>query len=282
MDTKPHRHRTIHQKLIDHTWPLLLKAHELFTPRLDLESLDFVLVLGNQKTGSTAIAELLGRLGRLRIVTDIHPLQSPDTRIQNDPTSAARMIQRMRYYFRRDLIKENELTPATGALLDVLPQVRPVYVVRHPVHNIRSILDRVGLPGHPQSLNELTLSDDGWRPIVSSRFLGIEAGDHITSLAKRWNYMTTIYQHHQERLHLVRYEDFMADKLGSIQTLADRIGIRRCQDIEPLLDVSFQPRGAHRSTDPREFFSDEALSIISQHCTEGMKTLEYEPIPHSP
>lgn len=281
MNEKPSRRRTIRKKLTDLTWPLLVRAHELLTPRVDLESLDFVLVLGNQKTGSTAIAELLGSLGRLRVATDIHPLQSPDARVRDDPASVARMIQRMRYYFRRDLVKENELTPATSALLEVLPRVRPVYVVRHPTHNIRSILDRVGLPGHPQPLDEIELSDGGWQSIVSSRFLGIEAHDHITSLAKRWNYMATIYQRHQDRLHLVRYEDFMADKLKTIHTLADRLGIENCQDIEPLLNISFQPRGAHRSIAPNEFFSEEALSIITQQCSEGMKALNYEPIPDS-
>jgi hypothetical protein len=238
-------------------------------------------VLGNQKTGSTAVARLLAALGRLSITTDIPPLQTPTTHLPNDPEQVAAVLQRYRYYFRRDLVKENELTPATDALLEVLPHARPVFVVRHPAHNIRSILDRVELPGHPKPLDALSLPNNGWRPIVTSRLFGIEAPDHITALAKRWSHMTAIYERHRDRLHLVRYEDFMADKAQTIRTLAERLGIEPKRDIQPLLDVPFQPRGAHRSTALSSFFSDEALDIITRHCATGMEVLDYEPVASS-
>ena len=261
--------------------PALVEGHRLLTPRLALASLDPVLVLGNQKTGSTAIAQLLAHLGRLRAATDIHLLHAPDAQLPNTPEAVASFVQRMRYYFRHEVVKENELTPATDMLLSVLPQARPVYVVRHPAHNIRSILDRVDLPGHPEPLDALSLPDNGWRPVVTNRPLGIEAPNHITALAKRWSHMTAIYERHRDRLHLVRYEDFMADKAQTIRTLAERLGIEPKRDIQPLLDVPFQPRGAHRSTALSSFFSDEALDIITRHCATGMEVLDYEPVASS-
>lgn len=269
------------QKLTGTFWPLLVRIHRWFTPRLDLSSLSSVLVLGNQKTGSTAIARLLAAIGDLSVSPDLHPLHAADVHLPNNPDAVASFVQRMRYYFRREVIKENELTPATGALLTVLPKARPVYVVRHPVHNIRSILDRVGLPGHPQRLDALTLSDDGWTPIVTSRPLGIDADDHITALARRWNYMTAIYRRHSSRLHRVRYEDFVDDKLNTIRSLASELDIECRRDIRPLLDVAFQPRGAHRSTPPEAFFSANALALIHQECAAGMDLLDYDPIPAS-
>jgi hypothetical protein len=261
---------------------MLVAGARLFTPRLALDALDPVLVLGNQKTGSTAIAKLLAHRGQLRAATDLHPLQSATVQVENDPASVARLVQRLRYYFRRELVKENELTVATDALLDVLPRARPVFVVRHPVHNIRSILDRVNLPGRPHPFEDLALSGDGWERIVRGRDYGIEADDHITALALRWARTTEMYRRHPDRLHLVRYEDFVADKLGTINALAAQLGVEPKADIEPLLDVPFQPRGDHRSTPPRDVFSDRALAIIHERCADGMDALNYDPILDSP
>ncbi len=270
--------RSIFQKAKRKTWPALVWAHRYLTPHLDLDALDPVLILGNQKTGSTAIARLLAVWGNLRAVTDVPLLQSPNTNLPNDPAAVERFIQGMRYYFRHDLVKENALTPATEALLDVLPRARPLYVVRHPVHNVRSILDRLGLPGEPQSFRTLELSDGGWQPIVENHHFEGQADDHITSLAQRWSHTTAIYQRHRERLTLVRYEDFMDNKQNCIRRLANRLGVPHENDIRPLLDVPFQPRGKHRSKPPESFFSDEALAIINRECAGGMDALNYAPI----
>jgi len=265
-------------KVVSTFWPVLVAGSRALTPRLALDTIAPVLVLGNQKTGSTAIAELLAHRGQLRAATDLHPLQSATVQVENDPASAARLVQRLRYYFRRDLVKENELTAATDALLEVLPRARPVFVVRHPVHNIRSILDRLALPGRPRPFSALPLSGDGWERIVRGRDYGIEADDHITALALRWVRTTAMYRRHPDRLHLVRYEDFVADKLSTINTLAAQLGIEPKADIRPLLDVPFQPRGDHRATAPRDFFSERALAIIHDQCADGMDALHYEPI----
>lgn len=263
-------------------WPVFSFGHRLLTPRLDLESLDAVFVLGNQKTGSTAVAELLGAWGNLNAVTDIPPLQSPHATLANEPGAVTSFLQHFRFYFRHDLIKENALTPATDALLSVLPRARPIYVVRHPAHNIRSILDRVGLPGTPRALDRLDLSDWGWEPIVENRQFEGQPDDHITALAQRWSATTAIYRRHQDRVSLVRYEDFMADKEDCIRRLADRLDIPQKRDIRPLLDVPFQPRGRHRSVPPASFFSGDALEIINRECAEGMAALDYAPITPAP
>lgn len=266
------------QKIERKAWPVLVWAGRLFTPQLNLDTINPVLVLGNQKTGSTAIAKLLAHLGQLRSATDLHPLQSASVHVENTPAAIASLIQRLRYYFRRDLIKENELTAATDALLTVLPRARSIFVVRHPVHNVRSILDRLDLPGRPLPLHTLDFSESGWEAIVHGRDFEIEASDLITSLARRWTATTKTYLRHQDRLHLVRYEDFMDDKLGTIHTLARQLNVEQKEDIRPLLEVPFQPRGDHRSTPPRDFFSRRALSILHQECADGMNALDYAPI----
>lgn len=269
---------SVFQKVERKLWPALVWIHRYLTPQLDLESIDPVIVLGNQKTGSTAIARLLAAWGNLRAVTDVPPFQSSRTYLPNNPASLEPFLQRARYYFRHDLVKENALTPATDALLSLLPRARSTYVVRHPVQNVRSILDRLGLPGSPRPLHTLDLSDRGWRPIVENRHFKGQAKDHITSLAQRWSRTTDVYQRHRDRLVLVRYEDFMDDKEDCIRRLANKLGVPHENDIRSLLDVPFQPRGQHRSVSPESFFSAEALAIINRECADGMETLDYEPI----
>ena len=268
----------LREKLVDAIRPLLVAGARWGTPRLNLRDIDPVLVLGNQKTGSTAIAELLAQYGDLWATTDLHPLQSSAPQIENDPAFVARLIQRLRYYLRGDLIKENELTVATDALLEALPRARPVFVVRHPVQNVRSILDRLSLPGQPLPFERLGLSGNGWERIVRGHDYGIEAENHITSLAVRWCRTAKIYLRHSERLHLVRYEDFVSDKLGTISSLANQLGIQQKKDIRPFLDVPFQPRGDNRATPPQTFFSEQALDIIHNRCRREMDALDYEPI----
>lgn len=272
------RQQSIYRKLVPKIWPLLVSGTRLLTPPLDLDTISPVLVLGNQKTGSTAIARLLAHRGGLRATTNIHPLQSPDARLENDPAPIEALIQRLRYYFRRDLVKENELTLATDALLQVLPNARFVYVVRHPADNIRSILDRVDLPGHPLPLDRVDRSGSGWHRIVHGTDIDVDAEDHITSLAKRWSYTAEIYNRNRDRLHLVRYEDFTADKKGTISTLSRQLDIEPQQKIEAFLDVSFQPRGTHRSVPLTDFFSADAIATIHRCCRNGMDTLQYSPI----
>lgn len=276
--TVPSFFHALKAKVLGRFWPAITTVYRGLTSRLDPATLDLVLVLGNQKTGSTAIARLLAVWGNLNAVTDVHSLQASRVRLPNQPAAVEEFLQRARYYFRHDLVKENALTPATDALLNVLPCARPVYVVRHPVHNVRSILDRLGLPGTPRSLRSLDLSDGGWRPIVENRHFDGDADDHITSLAQRWAETTAIYRRHRDRLTLVRYEDFMADKEGCIRQLSDRLNVPQENDIRPLLDVPFQPRGQHRSVPPASFFSAEGLAIINRECADGMDALDYDPI----
>jgi len=252
----------------------------LVLPKIDCTAYDGILVLGNQKTGSTAIAQLLAALGDLRIAANLHSLHGRAV-LPNSPSAVARFVQAARYYLRHDVVKENALTPATDALLEVLPQARVVYVVRHPVQNVRSILDRVGLPGRPLPLTGLALPG-GWAPIVTGRDLGVDAADTITALAERWAVTTDLYRRHADRMRLVRYEDFVADKSGTIRALAEDLGVPDRQAIAPLVDVPFQPRGAHRSAAPADFFTDDALTRIRERCQEGMDALDYAPLPASP
>lgn len=275
--------RSLPRKLAERLRPAWARLHALLTPRLDLAALDPVLVLGNQKTGSTAIARLLAAYGRLGIAADVPPAHTREQALVEGALPMSDFLQQARYYFRHAVVKENMLTLPAGALLEALPQARFVYVVRRAGENIRSILDRLGLPGRPLPFHALPAVPEGWRSVVDGRWLFPDARNHIAALAARWTRTARLYQQHRARLTLVRYEDFTADKERTIARLAEHLGIPQRQDIRSLLDVPFQPRGAHRRVAPADFFSPEALRIIRHRCTDAMQALGYdEPLPAPP
>ena len=281
-----HNTKTKLRKLLAAAEPHWARLYERFAPPLEPARIAPVLVLGNQKTGSSAIAHLLAACGDLRLAANVHPAQGRERRMARlDASEMRAFIQNeARYYFGHAVVKENALTSAVGALLEALPNARGVFVTRHPAQNIRSILDRLGLPGTPQPLG--TVAADlpaGWRDVVTNGGLRLDdpedaPEDHITALARRWATLARRYLRHAERLHLARYEDFMADKAGFVRRLADTLDIPFQRDIESLLDVPFQPRGAHRGAALHQFFSTDALRIIDDCCAPEMRALRYDPV----
>jgi hypothetical protein len=280
-----HNTKTKLRKLLAAAEPHWARLYGRFAPPLKPARIAPVLVLGNQKTGSSAIAHLLAACGGLSLAADVHPAQGRERRMAHlDASEMRAFIQNeARYYFGHAVVKENALTPATGALLGALPQARGVFIVRHPAHNIRSILDRLGLPGTPRPLGTVApeLPAAGWREVVTNAALRSDdpedaPEDHITALARRWATLARRYLRHAERLHLARYEDFMAEKAGFVRRLADTLDIPFQRDIESLLDVPFQPRGAHRGAALDQFFSTDALHIIDECCASEMHMLRYD------
>ena len=261
--------------LLEPTWARL---YARVAPPLDLDVLEPILVLGNQKTGSTAIARLLAHYAQLSMAVDVPPAWKKEPQLVTGTQSVPSFIQEARYYFRRALVKENVLTLVTRDLLKALPRARVVFVVRHPAHNIRSILDRLGLPGRPLPFDAFGVASPVWKRVVDSRWLGLRAQNNIASLAERWNHVTSIYLQHRNQLHLIRYEDFTADKTGAICRLAGHLALPERQEIHPLADVSFQPPGAHRAVQLNQFFTEEALQLINNRCAAGMQALSYEPL----
>jgi hypothetical protein len=280
-----HNTKTKLRKLLAAAEPHWARLYGRFAPPLEPARIAPVLVLGNQKTGSSAIAHLLAARGGLSLAANVHPAQGRERRMARlDASEMRAFIQNeARYYFGHAVVKENALTSAVGALLEALPNARGIFIVRHPAHNIRSILDRLGLPGTPQPLG--TVAADlpaGWRDVVTNGGLRSDDDDddapedHITALARRWATLARRYLRHAERLHLARYEDFMADKAGFVRRLADTLDIPFQRDIESLLDVPFQPRGAHRGAALDQFFSTDALRIIDDCCASEMRALRYD------
>jgi hypothetical protein len=76
---------------------------------------------------------------------------------------------------------------------------------------------------------------------------------------------------------LVRYEDFMKDKVGEIVGLARRLGLEPAYDIADRVDTQFQPRGRLRGIPWLDFFGADNLAQIETICADRMQQFGYLP-----
>jgi hypothetical protein len=76
---------------------------------------------------------------------------------------------------------------------------------------------------------------------------------------------------------LVRYEDFVKDKVGEITRLVRRMGLESVNDINGEVNVQYKPRGRNRDIPWDEFFGSENLARIEAICGKSMKRLGYSP-----
>ncbi|PQJ33264.1 hypothetical protein BSZ35_00410 [Salinibacter sp. 10B] len=246
-----------------------------------------IIVLGNQKSGTSAIAHLLADYGALSKTVDIPPLWGYRglSVMRRDP-SFARIVADHPYFFSTDLFKEPMMTFFPEQVAERFPNATYVFVARDPRANIRSLLDSRGLPGH-----RTTLRDEDRQHLSASRTLldadgwQISADSYIELLAKRWLRAIEglrILQQKTPDCLLLRYEDFTAEKYDCIHRTATTLDLPKRGTIADKLDVAFQPRGDHRDKDWETFFGSDNLSIITTVCGEEMERLGYDRSRRSP
>lgn len=255
--------------------PWLARLHRRTSRRIDPARYDGIFVLGNQKTGSTAIAHLLARYAGLSLCSYVRPMARYQKCIVNGTLPLARFVQAQRYYFRAEVVKDNELTLFTDQVHEIFPHARLLYIVRDPYQNIRSILDRLDLPGQCQHLDTLDIADGGWKMVVDNRWQGFRQEDSIRSLAMRWQQCAELAPEMTARCLVIRYEDFLADKERKIAEVAGFFELGQVNEITDLCVKRFQPRGRHRDLASEAFFSQEALDIIAKTCRDGMRRFGY-------
>jgi len=237
-----------------------------------------VIVLGHQKSGTTAIAALLAARTGLSVTLDIPGLHEPvQSQIHAQQLPFDAFLHRNRVEFSRDIIKEPCLSFLYPEIQRTIPQARVVMIVRDPRDNLRSILIRLNLPGDAQDIGDMLASlIPAWRIIFDPRWLHLQGDTYIEVLAARWNRCVDILLHHRQEMLLVQYEDFLKDKLGEIDRLSRHLGIRGTADISDKVDIQYQPRGNHSVT-WEEFFGRDNLSQIEKICGSRMQYFGYLP-----
>ena len=233
-----------------------------------------ILVLGNQKTGTSAIAHLLADWAGLSKTIDVSEMREFLTPLMLGECDLASMAQKLPKPFSRELIKDPNLTFMLDDLRRIFPAGRYVFINRDPRENLRSFLSRMKIPGDlPELGDHADQIAKGWETVFDTKIWKTQSTHYVDKLADRWNRAADVYLENRKDQILIRYEDFRTDKLASIEALAHTLGLTQKGDISDKLDVQYQPRGTQVS--PLEFFGAENLGRIERICGSRMREFDY-------
>ena len=243
-----------------------------------------VFVLGVQKSGTTAIASLLAKASDSSVTLDImRAIEQPGSRLLRNYgiEDFDDYVYRYRYEFSKKIIKEPGLTFDYLEIRRLFPKAKFVMIFREPKDNIRSILNRLGVPGDKAVLDfnewpELKHSP-AWRMNLDSSWLGYYPINYIDALAYRWRLAAQIYSDNSESILFVKYEDFLNDKVGMITELVSKLHLKECNNITKDVDKQFQPSGC-KVKDYRSFYG-ENIDYINQQCGKLAEDIGYNSNP---
>jgi hypothetical protein len=238
-----------------------------------------VFVLGNQKSGTTAIASLLGMCTGLSVSIDLRREVGKQyfLRIVHHGVPFRKLVARNRKDFSRDIIKDPNLALFYDELRAGFPDAKYVMIIRDPRDNIRSILNRVNVPGNLAAMGTSSdyRIDPGFEIVLGPHWPCIKPRQHyIEQLAERWNRFCDVYTQNRNDITLIRYEDFNRDKEQSITNLARSLGFEPRYRIGEKVDRQFQSRGDREITWDK-FFGEKNLSRIEKLCGSRMKQTGY-------
>ena len=236
-------------------------------------------ILGNPKSGTTIIANLLSRATKKSLTSDIKSVIKHTTlKLDFKLLSFDYFIKKHKYEFSKEIIKEPFLSFYTEELIKSFPDAKFIWIVRDPYQNIRSILNRLKIPGNLQEINfshfpELEKTP-AWKLNLQSRMFGYISFNYIEAMAFRWNHAVNIYKQHKDRIVLVKYEDFILDKKKYIEDLSLSMGLTVKADISNYVNIQYQPKGKSE-LDLKKFFGAENYSNIEKLCKKNMEELGY-------
>tara|TARA_R110001599_G_scaffold262322_1_gene462806 strand:- start:5759 stop:6559 length:801 start_codon:yes stop_codon:yes gene_type:complete len=244
------------------------------------------IVLGHQKSGTTAIAALLAKSTGASYSND--PLYQIDRGLGLAANKLLSTPQKLNYYTHRhpilfgcDIIKDPDLIFTWPQINKVFERANYVFVLRDPRDNIRSICDRLALKGKNStpipSIKQLDRGNNHWHQIISGQLPPLSSSlsnNYIINLAKRWNHAATICAKNEDKMLIVKYEDFKANKGEVIHNLAEKLALPIKNDISKDLSKQFQKAG-NSNIQWEDFYSQENLELIEEICAENMSHFGY-------
>lgn len=243
-----------------------------------------MVVLGHQKTGTTAIGNLLANAVGLSFSNDpiywIEPSNALalDELIRNPEhfLQKRNRLNRKKRLFRA-VVKDPDYILALDTVFKLYPAAKFLFIARNPAQVIRSIFNRLKLQGTSEArfiaTSDMYRGTSNWSYVLN----GEGETDRLTvveRLAARIEKATEKYIQNQSKLHLVKYEDFSADKLGIILALAESMGFQVRNDISAKLDIAFQPKG-NANLSLLEFFGEDNIARIQCHCPKTLHKFGY-------
>lgn len=231
-----------------------------------------VIILGNQKTGSTAIADLVAKRSNKSVMLDIKGVLSEPSWLLEQRYELAEFsdfLFQNRAELSSEIIKEPSLTFFYSDLVNHFHDAKFVFIIRDPFENIRSILNRLRIPG---SLTAINMADwpelsymPTWKLALDSTWLGCPPGSYIEALAYRWNVAAKVYLDRKDEMHLIKYEDFLKDKVGAVDAACQYLGLSPSRDISEFVDKQYQSKGSS-GMELTEFFGFENYRKIKEIC----------------
>jgi hypothetical protein len=239
-----------------------------------------VFILGNDKSGTTVIAATLAHATGNSIVLDIPPIWNPtQLEIHNSIQNYNRFIDKNRYYFSKDIIKEPVLTFEYEVLKSIFPKAKFVLIIRNPFENIRSILNRLQIPGNISGLEHTQVDFNtrfwkSWETVLTADWMGHKNDNFIGSMAYRWNWIIDMYHTYIDDITLVKYEDFKADSEEFINKLCAELEVEVVHDFKKISKTQFQPKG--KRVQIEEFFNKENYALIDSITKRNRFLVEYD------
>lgn len=239
------------------------------------------IVLGHQKSGTTAVGALLARCADRGYAND--PLYAVDggraqvvQRLLGESDALAAVVREHRALFGRTIVKDPDLTFVRPAIGTVFAAAAVVHVVRSPFATIRSIADRLALSADDLLLpaERLTLPNAHWRLILSGHLPRIDGGCVAEVLARRCSLALETARLDGDAVLRLRYEDFNRRKAETIAELASAVGLSPRIDIRDVVDRPFQLRG-RPDVNLQERLGVRCLEIIHSECRSALEAFDY-------
>ena len=239
-----------------------------------------IFILGNQKSGTSVIASLLGKLTNKTTSIDLFYSGFKYSLFQkwkSKEISTIKFAHKNKLEFSHSIIKEPHFSVFYQELKEEFTESEFVMIVRNPFDNIRSILDRLDVGGNKKQLTnkEKNKFFHSWNLLLDNKWIGGNNNQYIEVLAERWNIICNSYLENKNDIVLVKYEDFLSDKKGVIHSLSKKLNLKEKSDISHLLDKQFQPKGKQQKVDIKEFFGEENYLRIENICNQNMRELGY-------
>ena len=240
-----------------------------------------IILAGMPKSGTTAVAKLLGHACSKSVISD--PFYQLDRSgviyreaLFSGDLSLGQLWKANRNVFHGRLIKEPNFPLLLPQLIDFLPKANCVFLVRDPRQNIRSILNRVNLPGDPSAV-DLSMSDVGgtWKNLLLGVNPAMPGDNYVERLAWRWRLSAEAINKFSDKGCIIRYEDFNANKKGFIRDLASELGYKKTDDVSHMVDIQFQPKG-NASVAIEDFFGWVQLQAINDIVGDQLVGFGYE------
>jgi hypothetical protein len=252
------------------------RVKEDFFSSLKREKNTKVVVLGHQKSGTTAIANLIAKAAKLSYANDpIYNTDKDSTRVlkylYEDLSSFYLHVEKNKSKFFHNVVKDPDFSFSFEAVKELYPHSKYLFVYRSPVDTIRSIFNRLGIDGRydEKSINSNMLrgGTKQWEYILNG--VGNDDFTVVERLSHRIKRSTEIYRENRNELILLKYEDFIVNKRAFIEGCCEVLQLPVKKNISSDVDTQFQPKG-NAKTDTETFFGLKNFELVQSICGDSI------------